>query len=67
MFDWLFAFFHLGLLLAVIGYGIYSLVFLGNVRRFLFIIFFLAVYYVLVLHKAVRKEIARKRSRRAKE
>ncbi len=67
MFDWIFAFFHLGLLIAVLGYGIYSLVILGNVRRFLFITLVLAVYYVLVLHKAVRKEIARKKGRPAKK
>lgn len=61
MADWIFAFVHLILLLGVLGYAFVSLA-KGGVLRFLTIILLLALYYLLVLHKAVRKEIARKRS-----
>jgi hypothetical protein len=61
MFNLLFAFFHLAALLAVLGYGVYSLV-QGNSSRFALIIILLVAYYFFVLHKAVLKEIARRKS-----
>jgi len=62
MYDWLFSFFHLFLLLATVVYAIFSLL-QGNVLRFALLIAFLTVYYFLVLHKAVKKEIERKRKK----
>jgi len=64
MFDWVFAFVHLILLLGVLGYAFVSLV-QGNVLRFLTLILLLAIYYLVVLHKAVKKEIARRRRPKA--
>ena len=63
MSDLIFAFVHIGLLLAVIGYAVISLV-RGHPGRFLLILGLLAVYYFLVLHKAVVKEIRRKQDLR---
>jgi uncharacterized membrane protein YfcA len=63
MVDWVFAFFHLGALLAVLGFAIYSLI-QGNTVRFALIIVLLAAYYYFILHPAVLKEIARRRSRK---
>jgi len=63
MFDWIFAFFHLFLLLGITGYAVLSLI-QGNVFRFGLIILCLIVYYFIVLHKAVKKEIRRKKSLR---
>lgn len=60
MVDWIFAFFHLFLLIAVLAYAFYSLL-QGNILRFALIIALLTVYYFLVLHKSVMKEIERKR------
>ncbi len=60
MFDLIFAFFHLALLIGLLGYAFYSL-FQGNAVRFALIILFLAGYYFLALHKNVKKEIRRKR------
>ncbi len=62
MFDWIFAFFHLFLLLAIVIYAFYSL-FQGNTLRFAFIIALLIIYYFLVLHKSVKREIERKRNK----
>jgi len=62
MFDWIFAFVHLILLLGLLGYSLYTLV-IGKTGRGLFLLFLLGLYYVLVLHRAVKKEIARRRSR----
>jgi hypothetical protein len=59
--DWIFAFFHLFLLLGVMIYAFYSLLVLGNVLRFGLIAACLIIYYFFVLHKPVRKEIVRKR------
>jgi len=64
MADWIFAFFHFFLVLGIIAYAFYSLL-KGNISRFTVIIILIAVYYFLVLHKAVRKEIERKRKKRA--
>jgi 4-hydroxybenzoate polyprenyltransferase len=61
--DWIFAFVHLFLLLAVVIYAIVSL-FQGNTLRLGVIVLLLAGYYFLVLHKAVKKEISRKRSQK---
>jgi hypothetical protein len=63
MSDLVFALVHLGLLLGVLGYAVYSLV-RGNPGRFVLILGLLAVYYLLVLHKPVLKEIRRKRELR---
>ena len=60
MFEWIFAFFHLFLLLAIVVYATVSL-FQGNVLRFVIMACLLTGYYFLVLHKAVKKEIERKR------
>jgi len=62
MFDYIFAFFHLILLLSVFGYAVFSLL-EGNVLRFALISVCLVGYYFLVLHKNVRKEIERKRKK----
>jgi hypothetical protein len=62
MFDWIFAFFHLFLILGIVFYAFSSL-FKGNYLRFIVIIALLTVYYLLVLHKAVKKEIERKRKK----
>jgi len=62
MSDTVFAIFHLVVLLGILGYSLVSIV-RGNVARGGLILVLLAVYYFLVLHKAVRKEIVRKRKR----
>jgi hypothetical protein len=61
MADWIFTFFHLGLILGVIGYAIVSL-FQGNIPRFAFILAGMVLYYFVVLHKPVKNELARRRS-----
>jgi len=58
--DWIFAFFHLFLLMGIAGYAVVSL-FQGNTHRFGIISALLIVYYFFVLHKPVRKEIKRRR------
>lgn len=65
MADWIFAFFHLFLLIALVAYAFFSLL-QGNTLRFVFIIALLAGYYFLVLHKPVKKEIERKRKAKSK-
>jgi hypothetical protein len=62
MFDWIFAFFHLFLLIGIIGYAFFWLI-KGNVIRFVLIVALLTVYYFVVLHRAVKKEIARKKKK----
>lgn len=62
MSDTIFAIVHLFVLLGVLGYAVLSIV-RGNVARGGLILILLAVYYFLILHKAVRKEIARKRTK----
>ena len=61
MFDTIFAFIHLGGLVAALAYAVVSLLH-GNLPRFGLILVLLAVYYVLILHPAVKKEIARRRA-----
>jgi len=63
MFDWIFAFFHLFLLIGILCYAVLSL-FQGNVLRFALIIILLVGYYFLILHKNVKKEIERKKEKR---
>lgn len=60
----IFAFFHLLLILGIIIFAFYSL-FTGNVIRFIIISILLVAYYFLVLHKAVKREVERKRKKRA--
>jgi hypothetical protein len=60
VFDWIFSFIHLFLLLGIAAYAFYSLV-QGYALRFGVLTALLVFYYFLVLHKAVRKEIKRKR------
>ena len=60
-----FAIFHMFLLLGAVGYAFYTL-FLGNHLRFAMMAGCLILYYFLVLHKAVKKEIERKRNLKKK-
>ena len=60
MSDYIFAFFHLFLLIGLLGYAVFYLI-QGNTSRFLLIIVCLAGYYFIALHKNVKKEIQRKR------
>lgn len=62
MFDTIFAFFHLFLLLGILAYAVYSLI-EGNVLRFALIIICLVGYYFLALHTNVKREIKRKRKK----
>ncbi len=61
MFNALFPFLHLAALLAAAVYAIISLV-QGNGPRFGLVVVLLAIYYVFILHPAVKKEIVRRRS-----
>ena len=61
MFNTVFAFIHLGGLLAALAYAVVSLA-RGNVSRFGLIVVLLAIYYIFLLHPAVKKEIARRKS-----
>jgi len=61
LFDTIFAFLHLGGLLVALAYAVVSLL-RGNISRFALILALLAVYYVFLLHPAVKKEIARRKS-----
>ncbi len=63
MSDWIFAFFHLFLLLGIVIYAVYFLL-QGNVLRFAIIVALLTGYYFIVLHKAVKKEIERKKKKK---
>ncbi len=65
MFDWIFAFIHLFVLLGALGYAFYFL-FQGNISKFIMGIGLITAYYLLVLHKAVKKEIERKRKAKKK-
>jgi hypothetical protein len=61
LFNTIFAFIHLGGLLAALAYAVISLL-RGNVPRFFLILALLAIYYFFLLHPAVKKEIARRKS-----
>jgi len=61
LFNTIFAFIHLGGLLAALAYAVVSLL-RGNVPRFGLIVLLLAIYYVFLLHPAVKKEIARRKT-----
>ena len=58
--DTLFAVFHFLLVLGAVGLAVYYLA-VGNLTRFVIMSVCLALYYFLVLHKAVKKEIERKK------
>ncbi|MGB9893459.1 MAG: hypothetical protein ACPLRA_03530 [Candidatus Saccharicenans sp.] len=66
MFDWLFAFFHLILFLGLLSYSIYNLI-TRNWLTGLILLIFLVAYYFFVLHRAVLKEIRRKKKRMVKK
>jgi len=66
MFEWIFAFFHLFLFLGLLSYSIYNLI-AGHWLAGLISLIFLVVYYLIVLHPAVIKEIRRKKDRRRKK
>lgn len=61
----IFAMFHMLLLFGAIGYAFYTL-FQGNHLRFAMMTVVLILYYFLILHKAVKKEIERKRNLKKK-
>ncbi len=60
MFEYLFAFLHLFLLIGLLGYAVVSLI-QGNIVRFTLILACLIGYYLLALHKNVKEEIKRKK------
>jgi len=60
MIDLIFAFFHLFLLIGLLGYSFYSLI-QGNTIRFASIIACLIGYYFLALHKNVKNEMKRRK------
>ena len=60
MYDTIFAFLHMGGLLVAVAYAVVSLV-RGNTSRFALILALLVLYYLLILHPAVKKEIARRK------
>lgn len=63
LFDTIFAFLHMGGLLVAVAYAVVSLV-RGNTSRFALILALLVVYYLFILHPAVKKEISRRRALR---
>ena len=65
VFDLAFALLHLAALVAVAVYASVSLA-RGDTKRFLLIAVLLALYYAFMLHPAVKKEIARRRSLRGR-
>jgi len=64
MFNWIFSLVHFFLYLGLLAYSVYS-VFKGRWAAGLILLAFLAVYYFLVLHQAVLKEIKRKKRKPA--
>ena len=64
MSDWIFAFVHLFLLIAIIVYAFVSLV-QGNMFRFGLIAVCLIIYYFVVLHQPVKREIERRKKRKS--
>ena len=65
MLNAIFPFVHLGALLAVVIYAFVSLS-QGDIPRFGLILALLAIYYTFILHPAVKKEIARRKSLKKK-
>jgi hypothetical protein len=63
LFDKIFPFLHLGGLAAALVYAFVSLA-RGNVPRFFLILTLLAIYYIFLLHPAVKKEIARRKAQK---
>lgn len=63
--DTIFSIVHLLAIIAVFLYGVVALIG-GNTARFALVMGGLAVYYVLILHKPMRKEIARRRAGRTR-
>jgi hypothetical protein len=61
VFGAIFPFVHLGALLAALVYAIVLLA-QGNVPRSGLILALLLIYYIFILHPAVKKEIARRKS-----
>lgn len=61
MFNAIFPFIHLGALLGILVYAFVSL-FRGNAPLFGVIVILLAIYYVFLLHPAVKKEIERRKA-----
>jgi len=61
----IFALFHMALLIGAVGYAFYTLL-QGNHTRFAMMAACLVLYYFLVLHKAVKNEIERKRNLKKK-
>lgn len=55
---------HFLIVLAVLGWGVVSIV-RGDLRQGLLILVCLAFYYIVFLHPQVKKEIARRRGPRA--
>jgi hypothetical protein len=60
----IFAFFHLFLLLGILGWAVVSLIH-GNVGRAGLIVVCLTAYYFIALHDQVKKEIARARKKKS--
>ena len=65
MFDWVFAFLHLGALLAALGYAVYSLV-RGRPVAAAVIVVLLGAYYYFVLHPGVLREVERRRKAKSR-
>ena len=63
MFNTIFAFVHLGGLLAALVYAVVSLLG-GNIPRFGLIMVLLGIYYLFILHPGVKKEIAQRKGRK---
>jgi len=60
MLSWIFAFVHLILFVGLLFYSIFLLL-TGHWMSGIILLSFLLIYYFIVLHPAVRKEIKRKR------
>lgn len=59
--DYIIAFVHLGLLIAVFVYALYML-FSGNIGRGILLLILLGAYYQFALREAVKKEISRRKA-----
>ncbi len=59
--DYIIAFVHLGLLLAVLVYALYLLL-SGNIGRGILLVILLGAYYQFALRDAVKKEISRRKA-----